>query len=151
MNEQLSNEEKRAINRDRQNAVRNAWKEEKNRVERGFGTREWTVSEQKELLESGTVSGYEGHHMKSVNLYPEYAGDPQNIQFLTSDEHLYGAHSGSYHNLTNGYYDPEAHEMHEFGEGLEPVPIHQLPIEEHSETNGNDYSEGQSNEVSMER
>lgn len=126
MEEGLSREEKRKLSYQRQNAVRRAWKEEQSRVSNGQGTRKWSLDEQKELLERGAVSGYEGHHMKSVSLYPEYAGDSRNIQFLSEQEHLYGAHNGSYHNLTNGYYDPERQVMNEFGDELEEIPMYEL-------------------------
>ncbi len=133
--------EKRALISARQAAVRNAWKNEQEFVRKGKGTRDWTPEEQKELLETGSVDGYEGHHMKSVSLYPEHAGNPENIQFLSSDEHLYGAHQGSYHNLTNGYYDPETQTMNEFsGSELEPVEAKDLSesyVE--SEETDNDY------------
>lgn len=126
MKEGLSNEEKKRISYQRQNAVRQAWKEEKNRVLEGYGTRKWTLNEQKELLERGAISGYTGHHMKSVSLYPEYAGNPKNIQFLSAEEHMYGAHEGSYHNLTNGYYNPETKTMNKFGDELEEIPVYEL-------------------------
>lgn len=123
MSSAMSNEDKKRLAYERQNAVRNAWKEEKVLVKSGHGTRNWTQSEREELLERGSVAGYEGHHMKSVSLYPEYAGDPKNIQFLTESEHLYGAHQGSYHHATNGYYSPETREMVEFeGDELKAVP-----------------------------
>ncbi|MDY4488185.1 MAG: hypothetical protein SPE18_09070 [Candidatus Limivicinus sp.] len=80
----MSNEDKKRLAYERQNAVRNAWKEEKSRVEAGLGTGNWSQKERAELLERGSVSGYEGHHMKSVGLYPEYAGDSNNIQFLST-------------------------------------------------------------------
>lgn len=126
----LSNEEKRKLSNLRQSAVRKAWKEERIRVENGQGTRNWSKEEQKELKENGYVSGYDGHHMKSVSKYPNEAGNPQNIQFLTEEEHFWGAHQGNYHNATNGYYDPETQTMHDFsGEKLEEIPIHNLNIE----------------------
>ena len=119
----LANEEKKRLSNERQKAVRDAWKEEKERVKNGQGTRDWSPSQQKELLQRGAVSGYEGHHMKSVSLYPEYAGDSKNIQFLSEEEHLY-AHQGNYHNPTNGYYDSSTQTMNEFQEDdLEPVPV----------------------------
>lgn len=119
----LSNIEKRQLSYQRQNAVRQAWKLEKNRVLSGYGTRNWSKEEQKELISEGYVQGYEGHHMKSVSMFPEYAGNPMNIQFLSESEHLYGAHQGNYHYPTNGYYDPETRVMHEFdGENIEELP-----------------------------
>ncbi len=134
MKNELSNEEKKRLSYERQNAVRKAWKEEQARVTDGHGTRKWTPEEQEEILSRGSVRGYEGHHMKSVSLYPEYAGDPKNIQFLNEDEHLLGAHNGDYHNLTNGYYDPETGIMNEFGEGLGERPVYDLETSEKVDT-----------------
>jgi hypothetical protein len=119
----LTNEEKKRLSNERQKAVRNAWREEKERVKTGRGTRDWSLNQQKELVNRGAVSGYEGHHMKSVSLYPEYAGDPKNIQFLSEQEH-FEAHQCNYHNATNGYYDPKTHTMIEFeGAELKNVPV----------------------------
>ncbi len=44
----------------------------------------------------------EGHHMKSVEAYPELQGDADNIQLLSRDEHTL-AHEGSMRNPTNSY------------------------------------------------
>lgn len=143
MSSSLSNEEKKELARARQSAVRHAWKEEQARVKEGLGTRDWTVSQQKELLERGSVKGYDGHHMKSVSEYPEYAGDSRNIQFLTETEHFEGAHQGSYHNLTNGYYDPEAQTMNKFdGDELREVPVNDL---------SDRYTYNESDEISSAR
>lgn len=134
MSSAMSNEEKRRLANERQNAVRNAWKLECERVKSGQGTRTWSKNQQEELMTRGSVRGFEGHHMKSVSLYPEYAGEPRNIQFLTEEEHLYGAHQGNYHNLTNGYYDPYNKVMTEFeGEELPNVPEMDLSNAEETE------------------
>ena len=133
----MNNEDKKRLSYERQNAVRKAWKEEKERVANGQGTRRWSEKEQQELLNRGSVKGYEGHHMKSASLFPEHAGDSKNIQFLTEEEHLHGAHKGNYHNLTNGYYDPETKTMHEFQDNeLKEVPVVDLTQTE-SESNNN--------------
>lgn len=58
--------------------------------------------------------------MKSATEYPEYQGDPNNIQFLSRDEHL-EAHKGSWQNPTNWYYNPETKEFVDFGEN-KPIP-----------------------------
>lgn len=143
MSSALSNEEKKELARARQSAVRHAWKEEQARVKEGLGTRDWTPSQQKEIIERGSVKGYEGHHMKSVSEYPEYAGDPKNIQFLTETEHFEGAHQGSYHNLTNGYYVPETQTMNEFeGDELREVPVNEL---------SDKYAHNESDELSSVR
>lgn len=129
----LSNGEKRKIANERQNAVRKAWKNEGERIKLGKGIRKWNPEEQREILERGSAKGYEGHHMKSVSLFSQYAGEPNNIQFLTEEEHLYGAHNGSYHNLTNGYYDPYEKRMIEFqGDKLSEIPEYDLGIDEAS-------------------
>ncbi|WP_237179233.1 hypothetical protein [Paenibacillus sp. MMS18-CY102] len=105
----------------RQKSVRQAWKQEKELVETtGKGSRDWTPEEKQELLQTGKVKGYEGQHMKSASEYPDFAGDPDNIQFLKGrnmdvNEHL-DAHGGNYHNPTNGYYDPRTGKMIEFGD-----------------------------------
>ena len=57
----------------------------------------------KELLDTGKVKGFVGHHMKSVKGYPSLAGDPNNIQFLTRAEHLL-AHGGNWRNITHGRF-----------------------------------------------
>ena len=88
----------------RSSAVRKAWKNEYNAVKNtGIGSRDWTPWEKEELLRTGKVSGYVGHHMKSVKGYPELAGDPNNIQFLTRKNHFL-AHEMNWRNITHGRY-----------------------------------------------
>ena len=124
---EISDEEKIRIRTIRISAVKKAWEKERERVQSGKGTRRWTISEQKELIKQGTVHGYDGHHMKSAALYPEYAGDPNNIQFLTPAEHMMGAHNQDPKSMTNGYYNPETKEMEEFKEDeLKKVPVIEL-------------------------
>lgn len=94
-----------------QAAVKAAWEKEVALVKEGKGTRNWTVAQQAELLEFGKVSGFEGQHMKSKAAHPEFAGDPNNIQFLTYEEHLYGAHSEKFTNATDGRFDPATGKM----------------------------------------
>lgn len=65
--------------------------------------------------------------MKSAEMYPEYQGDPGNIQFLTRAEHL-EAHDGNWQNPTNWYFNPETKEKFDFGNGpFIPCEIIQLP------------------------
>ena len=71
----------------RAKAVREAWEREVALVKQGRATRNWTLAQQKELLDTGRIKGFYGHHVKSVSVYPELAGDPANIQFLTWHEH----------------------------------------------------------------
>ena len=91
-------------------AIASAWKREQQLIQEGKGTRDWTEEEQKDILERGKAydkngKAFEGHHMKSVEQYPEYQEKPDNIQFLTRQEHL-EAHNGNFQNSTNGCYDP---------------------------------------------
>lgn len=130
-------DEKKRLTSERSRAVRNAWKNEQALVMEGKGTRQWSKSEQKELIENGHITGYEGHHMKSVSEYPEYAGNSKNIQFLTREEHINGAHQGNTQNQTNGYYNTETRSMELF-EGNE---LKEQPTFELSEITDESYSE----------
>ena len=113
------------IGYERRKAVANAWKNEKGLVIGGKGTRDWSQKEQREIISKGRATGYEGHHMKSVDGHNSKAGDANNIQFLNRKEHL-AAHGGDFHNNTNGYYDPKTNTMKSFGRGkasVEPKPL----------------------------
>lgn len=119
--------------KERNKAIRKAWEREQQLVREGTGTRDWTKEQQKDILDPEKGKAYddqgrafEGQHMKSAAEYPEYQGDPDNIQFLTRDEHL-EAHKGSWQNSTNWYYDPVTKEFHDFGEGeITPCKIIEL-------------------------
>lgn len=89
----------------RSGAVRKAWKNELIDVQNGGKgiSRTWSDAEKIELMSRGKVAGYQGHHMKSVKGYPNLAGDPTNIQFLTRSEHL-SAHRGNFRNITHERY-----------------------------------------------
>ena len=109
--------------KERNKAIRLAWEREQRLVQEGKGTRDWTKEQQEDILnpDKGKAydnqgSAFEGQHMKSAAEYPEYQGEPDNIQFLTKEEHL-EAHKGSWQNPTNWYYDPVIKEYHDFGEG----------------------------------
>lgn len=117
---------------ERNKAVREAWNKELELVQEGKGTREWTPEQQKDILEKGRAydengKAFEGQHMKSAEMYPEYQGEPGNIQFLTRTEHL-EAHDGNWQNPTNWYYNPVTKEKSDFGDGpFIPCQIIQLP------------------------
>ena len=103
-------------------AIRLAWQRERELVQLGKGTRDWTEEQQKDILDPEKGKAYddngrafEGQHMKSVEKYPEYQGEPENIQFLTKEEHL-EAHQGSWQNPTNWYYDPISKQFTYFDE-----------------------------------
>lgn len=117
---------------ERNKAVGEAWNKELELVQEGKGTREWTPEQQKDILEKGRAydengKAFEGQHMKSAEMYPEYQGEPGNIQFLTRTEHL-EAHDGNWQNPTNWYYNPVTKEKFDFGDGpFIPCEIIQLP------------------------
>lgn len=120
-------------------AIRAAWQKEQELVSEGKGTRDWTPEQQKEILELGKAyyhsenpddvndgKAFEGHHMKSAEAYPEYQGDPENIQFLSRSEHQ-EAHDGDYRNPTNGYFNPATKITQNFGDNkYEPCEIIKL-------------------------
>ena len=113
--------------KERNRAIRLAWEREQGLVSEGKGTRDWTEAQQKDILDPDKGKAYddkgrafEGQHMKSAAEYPEYQGDPDNIQFLTKDEHL-EAHKGNWQNSTNWYFNPETKEFIDFGENR-PAP-----------------------------
>ena len=112
-------------------AVRKAWENERQLVLEGKGTRDWTREQQQSIIDTGKAYddkgvSFHGHHMKSVEAYPAYQGNPSNIEFLTRDEH-YDAHGGNTHIPTNGYYDPRTRLTRAFeGDPLEPCEIIKL-------------------------
>jgi hypothetical protein len=117
---------------ERNKAVREAWNKELELVQEGKGTREWTQEQQKDILEKGRAydekgKAFEGQHMKSAEMYPEYQGEPGNIQFLTRAEH-FEAHDCNWQNPTNWYYNPITKEKFDFGDGpFMPCEIIHLP------------------------
>lgn len=121
--------------KERNKAIRLAWEREQNLVAEGKGTRDWSQDQQKDILDPNKGKAYdengrafEGQHMKSAAEYPEYQGDPDNIQFLTREEHL-EAHKGSWKNSTNWYYHPETKEFVDFGEN-KPIPCKAIYLSE---------------------
>lgn len=112
-------------------AIAIAWIKEQQLVAEGKGTVDWTQSQQYDILDKGKTydedgKAFEGHHMKSAEMYPEYQGDPENIQFLSRQEHK-EAHGGNFQNPTNGYYDPISKITKDFGEGIyEPCKVIEL-------------------------
>lgn len=113
-------------------AILAAWKKEQELVQEGKGTREWTPKQQQDILEKGKAYdddgvAFQGQHMKSAEMYPEYQGDPGNIQFLTRAEHL-EAHNGNWRNPTNWYFNPVTKEKIDFGDGpFIPCEVINLP------------------------
>ena len=117
-------------------AVNDFWNIEREHVRDGKGSRDWTPEQQEAIMNrkaDGTErasagvpkdengKSYEGHHMKSVEAYPEYQADSDNIQPLTYDEHR-AAHNGNTRNPTNGYYNPETGKTNDFGTNAPSKP-----------------------------
>jgi RHS repeat-associated protein len=96
--------ERRLFSAARQEAVRLAWKQERELVIRtGQGTREWTEAQMQQLVSRGRVAGFEGHHINSVkgnNL--AMARDPSNISFVEGRAGNLEAHGGNFQNETSG-------------------------------------------------
>ena len=112
-------------------AILAAWNKEQELVQEGKGTREWTPLQQQDILDKGKAydengRAFEGQHMKSAEKYPEYQGDPGNIQFLTRAEHL-EAHDGNWQKPTNWYFNPMTKEKFDFGDGPF-IPCEIIPL-----------------------
>lgn len=131
-------------------AILAAWNKEIELVQEGKGTRDWTPKQQQNILEKGKAYdedgvAFQGQHMKSSEMYPEYQGDPGNIQFLTRAEHL-EAHNGNWRNPTNWHFNPVKKEKVDFGDGpfipckiislSEPVIKPNIEVESNSDCAG---------------
>lgn len=88
--------------------------------------------QQQDILEKGKAYdddgvAFQGQHMKSAEMYPEYQGAARNIQSLTRAEHL-EAHNGNWRNPTNWYFNPVTKEKIDFGDDpFIPCEIIKLP------------------------
>ena len=105
---------------DSNKAISVAWENEQQRVSEGKGTRDWTPEQQQDILERGKTYDDEGrafrwHHMRSVSICPEEQGNPDNIQFLSHEEHI-EAHVICWQ-PTNWYFDPVTKQRMDFGDG----------------------------------
>ena len=108
-------------------AIREAWENEKKLILEGKGSRDWTREQQQSIIDFGVAyddnnKALEGHHKLSVEAYPEYQGDADNIQFLTRTEHK-AAHNGNFQNSTKGYYDYKTKKTLIYNDKYEPNPI----------------------------
>ena len=91
------------LNRLRKQAVSDAWRLEQRLINEGRqGSVPWTDAQAAELLQTGRVKGFEGHHVNNVNTFPELAGNPRNIQFVDGRLNHLDAHSGNFTNSTTG-------------------------------------------------
>ena len=90
------------VARERRKAVREAWKQERELVAKtGQGTRNWSGKQRMELLKTGKVKGFEGHHINSVKGAESLAGNPNNIRFVTRAEQL-ALHRNNWAKSTTG-------------------------------------------------
>ena len=118
----MSEKEYSNINTARRAAVSKAWANERSLVMEGKGTRDWSRSQQAEIVATGKCKGYFGHHKCSVSKNPKEAGNKDNIQFLNSKEH-FDAHNGNYKNDPHGRYDPESKKVTEYKDNIKLEPV----------------------------
>ena len=86
----------------RSNGVTLAWKHEQFDLQMGGnGSREYTLEQRAELLERGKIRGIDGHHINSVGEHRSMQANPDNIVFVTKEEH-FEAHGGNWQNQTTG-------------------------------------------------
>jgi hypothetical protein len=67
----------------------------------GRGTRDWSPSEIGQLRRGVFPKGYAGHHINNVARFPDLAGNPDNIRFVTPKQHL-DLHHGDWRNAASG-------------------------------------------------
>lgn len=84
----------------RRERVRKAWAKEKTAVQNGTSKYNWTPKQRAELINTGRVRGYQGHHIKSVKGYPKLAANPDDIYFCTPKDHLW-QHFGNWKTVTH--------------------------------------------------
>lgn len=68
----------------------------------GRGTYRWTAAQKAELLQTGRVSGFQGHHINSVKGHPGMAGNPNNVEFVKGSAGNLAKHGGDFRNATQG-------------------------------------------------
>lgn len=80
--------------------VKLAWEYEKLDFKLGGkGSESWMSGYKDEILQTGKVSGAEGHHAQNVADHPMEQSNPNNIKFYKNKEdHLNYGHGGDFHN-----------------------------------------------------
>ena len=121
----MSEREYSNVNTARRAAVSKAWASERGLVLEGKGTRDWTKSQQAEIVATGRCKGYEGHHKCTVKDNPSEAANKDNIQFLNRKEHM-DAHNQNFKNDPHGRYDPESGKIVKYDKKIEPEPVKNL-------------------------
>ena len=89
----------------RNEGVRKAWQKEVEAVKNGTSKYNWTRKEIKELLTTGKIKGYEGHHILTVNelkntVNQNLIADARDIVFIPAKKHLW-VHGGNFMNPTD--------------------------------------------------
>lgn len=107
----------------RRSAVAKAWANERALIQQGKGTRNWTKSQQAQILSTGRCKGFFGHHKLSVKNNPDQAGNVDNIQFLNKKEHI-EAHDKNFKNDPKGRYDPKTGKIEKYADQkVRPEPV----------------------------
>ena len=69
----------------------------------GAGTLDWTPQEVQYIQQTGRLPrGIIGHHINNVAIYPNWAGDPRNVQLVRGQPENLQQHAGNYQNPTTG-------------------------------------------------
>lgn len=69
----------------------------------GAGTLDWTPQEIQYIQQTSNLPrGIIGHHINNVAIYPNWAGDPRNVQFVRGQTANLQQHAGNYQNPTTG-------------------------------------------------
>lgn len=92
----------------RNDGVNQMWKYLKAEVQMGGNSSGFTPEQQQELLESGKVRNFEGHHVNSVGAHPDLQANPDNV--IPLEEHRFDegprdhfdAHGNNWRNSTEG-------------------------------------------------
>lgn len=68
----------------------------------GKGSADWNAAERAELVDTGKVRGYEGHHINSVAEQPASQVNPDNVAFVRGRKEHLARHDGDFRNPTTG-------------------------------------------------
>jgi hypothetical protein len=91
------------LDSERSEAVKEAWRQEAILVKtEATATRDWDDAEKREMIETGKVKGYQGHHINSVSAHPKLAANSDNIKFVKQGQEHIESHGGDFRNPTDG-------------------------------------------------
>ena len=68
----------------------------------GKGSADWNAAERAELVDTGKVRGYEGHHINSVAEQPALQANPDNVAFVRGRKEHLARHDGDFRNPSSG-------------------------------------------------